>query len=336
MIFITNSGVLPEFSVYAAKLTMFLPVPAAALLLCIVEAYPHKKPGKTIPSITLALLISAIDYILVIHAPLFTHSGLLISNKITIIIQLSLIMFFMAAIPGLIIFKIKKTPYLRISGTLKYLLAGLLLIYIIAFAVNAWGILVLKADIAKNPLFSGPLLLILILFHHITYNLKNSNLGQFYVDSAVAIATFLLLLIPVYALLELENRGLIPEKIHFILKGMIAFSLMVLIYRATEGIRKKIHRKKYSGLVDIVNRILMSVDDIKHFSDTDSFWNTLTQDSIAGLKETMGVTATYFILPSRRENGYKYTYGYGPELTPSFFSFDSIIALFLSSIDYIF
>jgi len=336
MIFIFKSGILPEYNNYAAKFILFLPVPAAALLLCLVAAYPHKTRGGSASVPAFALIISVIDYLFIIHAPLFTHSGLLLNNKIAGIVQISLIIFFMAAIPGLIIYKIMKTPYLRVAGTMKNLLAGLLIIYFIACAVYAWGLLVMKTDVLSNPLLSGPPLLILIIFHHVVYNFKNSNLNQYYIDSAVAGTTFLILLIPVLVLMELGNTGLIPEQIHFSIKGIASFALMALIYRATGDIRHKIHNKKYSELVGIVNRILMSVDDIKHFSDTESFWNTLTKDSIAGLKETMGVTSTYFLLPSRRENGYRYTYGYGPELTPSFFSFDSRISDFLSSIETIF
>lgn len=336
MLFIINAGLFPEFRNYAEKIILFLPVPASALLFCITAVYPHKKAGQSAPVILIALIASSIDYLIVIHAPLFTHAGLLINSKTAGIIQLSIILLFMAAVPVIIIFRINKSPYLRIKGTLKNLFAGMIFIYIIFAAVYAWGALILKADITNNPLISGPPLLILIIYHHIVYNIRNSNLGQYYLDSALAIATFLLLLLPVYTLLEMESRGLIPEEIHFSIKGVISFGLMVLIYRGTEGIRKKFHRRKYSQLVDIVNRILMSVDDIKHFSDTESFWNTLTKDSIAGLKETMGVTATYFFLPSRRENGYKYTYGYGPELNPSFLDNDSKISLFLSSIDSIF
>lgn len=336
VIILINSDLFPAYNSYFLKLFIFIPVPAASAFFCIASLYPGEKPAKAAPFLTLAIIVSLIDYILVIHAPLFSHAGLLLNNEIIAIIQISLLLFFMASIPALILYKIRKIRYLRIANTLKNFLAGLLCIYITGCIIYAWGAFFLKTGLIKNPAISIVPLFMLLITHHIVYNLKKSNLLRFYIDSAIAASTFIMLLIPVYFFLEIEKRGTILGNIHFAIKGTFVFVVMVLLYRATSALINKIRNKKYSLLVNKVNRILMSVDDIKHFSDTESFWNTLTQDSIAGLKDTMGVTGTYFFLPNRRDMGYNYTFGYGPELTPSFLSFDSKISVFLSSIDDIF
>lgn len=336
IIILENSGRFPEYSPLFMNLFIFIPVPALAVFFCIAALYPGENPSKTMPVFVFALVISAIDYILILNAPLFIYVGLLLNIELVSIIQLSLILFFIILIPALILYKIKKTQYLRIKNTLKDLLTGLIIIYITGCIIYVWGAFSLKTELIKNPAISIPPLFLLFTSHHIIYNLKESNLRQYYIDSIIMISTFLMLIIPVYFFLKIEQGGTILQDIHFAIKGVLVFILMVLLYRATATLRNKIRYKKYSLLVNTANQILMPIDDIKNFSTTKNFWDTLTKDSIAGLKDTMGVTGVYFFLPSRKDEGYNHTFGYGPELTPSFFSFDSEISLFLSSIDEIF
>lgn len=336
IIILVNSGLFPEYNPQFMNLFIFLPVFAISVFFSITAAYPGKTPSKAVPFFLFALIISAIDYILIFNSPLFTYAGLLLNIELISIIQLALLLFFLILTPALILYKIRKTEYLRIANTLKNLLAGLIIIYITGFVIYAWGAFFLKTELIKNPAIAIPPLFFLFASHHIVYNLKKSNLRQYYIDSIIAVSTFAMLLIPAYLFLDMEQKGTILRDIHFSIKGGVIFISMVLLYRATAPLRNKIRLKRYSLLVNKVNQILMSVDDIKHFSDTESFWNTLTIDSIAGLKDTMGVTGTYFFLPSRRDAGYNHTFGYGPELNPSFFSFDSEISLFLSGIEDIF
>ena len=335
-IILINTNLFPEYNSLFMNLFIFIPVPALAVFFCIAALYPGESSSKIMPLFAFALVISIVDYILIFNAPLFIYAGLLLNIELIPIIQLSLLLFFIILIPAIILYKTKKTQYLRIENTLKDLLAGLIIIYITGCAIYAWGAFFLKTELIKNPAISIPPLLLLLVSHHIVYNLKKSNLRQYYIDSIVAASTFIMLIIPLYFFLKMEQKITILQDIHFAIKGTFVFIIMLLLYRATASLRNKIRYKKNSLLVDKVNQILMSVDDIKHFSNTENFWNTLTNDSIAGLKDIMGVTGVYFFLPSRKDGGYNYTFGYGSELTSSFFSFDNKISLFLSSIDEIF
>ncbi len=336
IIILANSGLFPEYNSLFMNLFIFIPVPALAVFFCIAALYPGENSSKAMPIFAFVLIISIVDYILIFNAPLFIYVGFLLNIELVSIIQLSLILFFIISIPALILYKIKKTQYLRIKNTLKNLLAGLIIIYVTGYIICAWGAFFLKTELIKNPAISIPPLFLLFTSHHIIYNLKESNLRQYYIDSIIMISTFVMLIIPVYFFLKIEQGGTILQDIHFAIKGVLVFILMVLLYRATAVLRNKIRYKKYSLLANTANQILMPIDDIKNFSTTESFWDTLTKNSIAGLKDTMGVTGVYFFLPSKRDGGYNHTFGYGPELTPSFFSFDSEISLFLSSIDEIF
>ena len=336
IIILVNAGLFPEYNSLFMNLFNFIPVPALAIFFSIAALYPEGNSSKTIPVFIFILIISAINYMLIFNAPLFIYAGLLLNIELIAIIQLTLLLLFIILIPALIFYKIKTTQYLRIKSTLKDLLAGLIIIYITGCIIYAWGAFLLKTELVKNPAIPIPPLFLLFASHHIVYNLKKSNLRQYYIDSIIAVSTFIMLIIPVSLFLIIEQKGTILQDVHFAIKGASIFILMVLLYRATAGLRNKIRYKKYSLLIDKVDQILMSVDDIKHFPDTESFWNTLTKDSISGLKDTMGVTGIYFFLPSRKDGGYNHTFGYGPELTPSFFSFNSKISLFLSSIDDVF
>lgn len=336
LLIILNSGVFPDFHPYALRGIFFLPVPAASILFCIALFYPQKKPGQGSTVIFLSFIISVIDYVLVFHAPLFTHSGLLLGEKITLLIQFSILGFYFFAIPALFAFKLRKTPYIRIKHNLAYLLAGFAAAYLLCSAVYAWGHFILQRELTGNPALIIPLLIILFIVHHLIYDMKTSNLSRYYADSFITVILFILLFIPVYLFLHFDEKGVITGEVNFAIKGGLIALFMALFYRGTAGLRERLHNKKYEKLIADVNRILMSVDDLKQFSDTESFWKTLTNDSIKGLKETMGVTGTYFLLPSRRNDAYNFTYGYGPELKPSFFSFDSKLAAFFSSNEEIF
>lgn len=336
LLIILNSGIFTELHPYILRGIIFLPVPAASILFCIAAFYPHKKPGQGSSVVFLSFIISVIDYVLVFHAPLFTHSGILMGEKITALIQLLIMSFYLITIPAIFAYKFKKSPYMRIRHNLAYLLAGFAAAYILSGAVYSLSNFILKTELTDTPGLTVPALLILLIIHHLVYDMKASNLSRYYSDSLITLALFILLFLPVYVFLEFDRGGWITGEVNFAAKGGVTVLFMALFYRGTAGLREKLHNKKYEQLITDVNRILMSVDDLKQFSDTESFWKTLTNDSIEGLKVTMGVTGTYFLLPSRKNDAYNFTYGYGPELKPSFFSFDSRLADFLSANDEIF
>lgn len=336
LLLMINSGTFTQWHPYAMRGIFFLPVPAASLLFCISALYPSKKPGQAAFPLFFALIVSVIDYVIAFHAPLFTHSGLLLGERITTLIQLSIMAFYIISIPVFFALTMKRSQYIRIRHNLAYLLAGFLAVYILGSAIYLWGLSILETGVTANPGLTIPPVLILVIVHHLVYDMKSSNLSRYYSDSLITISIFTLLFIPVYFFLELDKRGNFLGDIHFSIKGGFTVLFMALFYRGTAPIRERLHNRKYEALIADVNRILMSVDDLKQFSDTENFWKTLTNDSIAGLKDTMGVTGTYFLIPSRKNESYTFTYGYGPELKPSSFGFDSKLAEFLSSKEEIF
>jgi len=336
LLIMINSGTFTRLHPYAMRGIFFLPVPAASLLFCISALYPGKKPGQAAFPLFFAFIISVIDYVIAFHAPLFTHSGLLLGERITDLIQLSIMAFYIISIPAFFALAMKRSQYIRIRHNLAYLLAGFLAVYLLGCAIYLWGRIILETGITANPGITITPILILIIIHHLVYDMKSSNLSRYYADSLITFSIFILLFFPVYFFLELDKEGKILGDVHFSIKGGVTVLFMALFYRGTAAIRERLHNRKYEALIADVNRILMSVDDLKQFSDTENFWKTLTNDSIAGLKDTMGITGSYFLLPGRRNESYNFTYGYGPELKPSSFGFDSKLAQFLSSQEEIF
>jgi serine phosphatase RsbU (regulator of sigma subunit) len=75
----------------------------------------------------------------------------------------------------------------------------------------------------------------------------------------------------------------------------------------------------------------MPVNELKKFSDMDTFWAFITNDNFQNLKYTMGIESAYFMLINRKENIFNFTYGYGPDLTFQSMDGSSEIAEYLIS-----
>jgi len=80
----------------------------------------------------------------------------------------------------------------------------------------------------------------------------------------------------------------------------------------------------------------MPVNELKKFSDMDTFWEYITKDNFQNLKYTLGIQSVYFMLANRNENVFQFIYGYGPDLDFQTLDGDSEITKYIASHDDVF
>ncbi|HNX24694.1 MAG TPA: SpoIIE family protein phosphatase [Spirochaetota bacterium] len=317
-----------------------LPAAGFILLLCVSILFPAETVRRFRFLLLFLLAVILCNIVSVFFIPgidkvIINNSMEIIKNKAAII-QSGIILIFMLIVPIPLIMKMKYTSFRRIRTTVIYYLSGLYLSYILFIAIYFSGIYFYHLPFLKNPFLPVPVLFILVFTDHLIYNLKNNDFQKFYkILSAYAFA-FVVFFTPLYFFLRFYPPFFQSAHSSVWIKSSIIFIYLAITYRIIRPYTEKLRTGRLQILLHAINKTLMPVNELKKFSDMDTFWEYITNDNFQNLKYSLGIQSAYFMLINRKDNIYQFTYGYGPDLNFQFMDGKSEIAKQITSYDGVF
>lgn len=333
-----NPSLLNSYSI--SGLIIYLPAVIFIMLLFISILFPAEKIRRFMFVSILLLIVAAADFFFIFRIrninPAIIDSSAEIIKSISTHIQSGIILSFMILVPFPLIIKMRYSFFRRIRTTIIYYLSGLFISYIIFIAVYFTGIYFYSVPVLKNPFIPIPVLFIQIFTGHLIFNLKNNDFQKFYKIISIYIISFILFFSPVYLFLRYYSLLPKPESGNLYIKSAVIFLYLVLSYRIIRPYIIKIRTGKLHSLLYAINKTLLPMNELKKFSDMDTFWEYITNDNFQNLKYTMGIQSAYFMLINRKENVFQFTYGYGPALNFQTMDGNSAIARHITSYDGVF
>ncbi len=312
-------------------------IPAAVFLImiCLTLLFPAENIGRFKFLIFFLMTILIIDiisvFILKTAGSVELNESLRITRNVASLIQTGLILLSAMIVPFPLILKMRYTSFRRIRTTMVYFLSGLIVSYILFIALYFTGLNFYSMTALTNPLIPLPVLLILIFTSHLIFNLKNNDFQKFYKLIGVYAFAFMIFFIPIYFFIELYDSYFEIQKGGVYIKSGVIFIYLAISYRLINPYIDKLRNGKLQDLLHAINKTLMPVNELKKFSDMDTFWAYITNDNFQNLKYTLGIQSAYFMLINRKENIFQFTYGYGPDLNFQSLDGSSEIASYLIS-----
>lgn len=334
---ITLLNALPglQFAPIAAKMVIFLPVVIFSSGLFLAFIFPTGKVSQHRALIALLILLNVTDFTLIFINPFMKVNiitpDLEFTKNLFTVIQAALVILLITIIPFVMVVRNYRSNFRRLRSIIRAYTAGLAVVYIVFAAAHAAGLLVFTIPLLRNPVLPIPVFFILLITNHLVYDIKKDNFTKYYIFIIYSCVFFAMLFFPIVYFLK--NYAAIPglSGAGFIVKSVIIFIYFVAVYRIMFPIRKIITRWRYQATLHRINETLVPVKDLNKISEGSSFWRNITNDNFQGLKNAIGAEAAYFILYDRKKNGFAYTYGFGPELSPQFIDSDGEIIKCLSS-----
>jgi len=319
---------------------VLLPAVAVIMLLCISAHFPAENIGRFKFLMILLLLVTLCDMVSIffiknIHTIKISDSLEITKNRASLI-QTGIILLFMLAVPIPLIIRLKNTSFRRIKTTAIYYLSGLYISYILFISLYLTGVYIYHLPVLKNPFIPVPVLLVLIFTDHLIYNLKKNDFQKYYKLLAFYAFAFIVFFTPVY--LFLRFYPLLSQSVHtsVYIKSGVIFIYLVISYRIIRPYAEKLRTGRLQTLLHAINKTLMPVNELKKFSDMDTFWEYITNDNFQNLKYTLGIQSAYFMLINRKENIFQFTYGYGPDLNFQYMDGKSEVAKYITSYEGVF
>jgi serine phosphatase RsbU (regulator of sigma subunit) len=264
------------------------------------------------------------------------NKSLVISKNLTALIQTSVILLFMISVPVPLIVKMRYSSFRRLRTTIVYYLAGLLISYIFMISIYFAGLHFYQMPVLRNPFIPLPVLLILLFTNHLIFNLKSNDFQKYYKILTAYTFAFIIFFVPVYFFIrfysgfsQIGNGGV------YIKSGVI-FIYLAISYRIINPYIEKFRTGRFQTFLHAINKTLMPVNELKKFSDMDTFWEYITNDNFQNLKYTLGIQSAYFMLINRKDNVFQFTYGYGPDLNFQSMDSNSEIAQYITSYEGVF
>lgn len=318
----------------------FIPAAAFILLLCVSTLFPAENIGRYKFIISILLFVIICDIISVFFLQNINEIAISGSLEFTknraSLIQSGIILFFMLIVPIPLILKIRYYSFRRIRTTVIYYLSGLYISYILFISIYFTGIYFFQIPVLKNPFIPVPLLFILIFTDHLIYNLKNNDFQKYYRILGFYVFAFIVFFTPIYFFLRFYSLIFQSNQNSIYIKSGIIFLYLVFSYRIIKPYSEKIRTGRLQTLLHAINKTLMPVNELKKFSDMDTFWEYITNDNFQNLKYTLGIQSAYFMLINRKENTYQFTYGYGPDLNFQYMDGKSEVAKHITSYEGVF
>lgn len=319
---------------------LLLPAIMLITLFCISILFPAENIGRFKIALIFMLLIiisdsTAVFFIRNINELIISKSLEIIKNR-GALIQGGIILLFLTIVPLPLIIKMRYTSFMRIRTAIIYYLYGLFLSYLLIISIYFSGFYFFKVPVLENPFIPVPLLLIYVLTNHLIYNLKNNDFQKFYKILTIYILAFIVFFTPVYVFLKFYSLLFESGAGSVYIKSVIIFIYLALTYRIISPYIERFRTGKLQNLLHAISKTVIPVNELKKFSDMDTFWAYITNDNFQNLKYTLGIQSAYFMLINRKDNVFQFTFGYGPDLNFQSLDGKSEIAEYISSRDGVF
>ncbi len=305
------------------------------MMISLTALFPAETIGRFKFLLLFLLIIISADitllFILKIAGVVEIDQTLNISGNRASLIQSGIILLSIIIVPVPLLMKMRYTSFRRLKTTITYYLSGLLLSYILFIAAYITGLKYYKIPMLTNPLIPVPVLLFLIFTSHLIYNLKSNDFQKFYKIITAYTLAFIIFFIPVYFFIRIYDTYSHISQGGVYIKSGVIFIYLVISYRIISPYIIKFRTGRLQDLLHAINKTLMPVNELKKFSDMDTFWEYITNDNFQNLKYTLGIQSAYFMLINRKENIFQFTYGYGPDLNFQFIDGNSEIAEYLTT-----
>jgi len=296
--------------------------------------FPTGRISKHRPLIVFLFLLLVADFTFIFLNPaadIKLAKGVdLIEINIFSIFQGVLMVLILMAIPVTMLIRNRRPGFRKFRHNVRQYTAGLFLAYLMLFLIIAGGKYFFHLPLISNPLIPVPIFLILLFCNHFIYDIKRNNFRNLYIFVVYAIIFLILQFIPVYYFDMYFKTIPILSDGGFVAESAVIFLYLLLVFRTLKPLRIYITRWKFNTTLKKIDQTLVPVNELNRINENSSFWRNITNDNFQGLKNAIGVQSAYFILYDRKENGYNYTYGYGPELSMSFIDAGSEIIKCLS------
>jgi len=333
-----NSSLINNY--FISGVTVFIPAAVFITMVCISILFPAESISRFKYIITLLITIALFNFISIFYirssSLIIIDDSLFIMKNITTHIQSGIILFFMILVPLPLILQMRHTTFRRIRTGIIYYLSGIFISYIIFITVYFFGYYFYKTSILRNPFIPLPILLILIFTNHLIFNLKKNDFQKFYKLISFYTLAFIFLFVPVYLFLKSYSSFSQLDHGSLYIKSGVIFLYLAIAYRILNPYILQLRTGRFHTLLNAINKTLMPVNELKKFSDMDTFWEYITNDNFQNLKYTLGIQSAYFMLINRKENVFQFTYGYGPDLDFQSMEGNSKIAKFITSYDGVF
>ncbi len=321
---------------------LLLPVIIFILMFLITLIFPSENIARFefIFAFLLLLVVSDVASIFYIkkmnvNITIIDRSLEVIKNRGTII-QSGLILFFIILVPVPLILKMRFSYFKRIRTTIIFYLSGLFFSYTLTMISYAVGVFYLHLPVLKNPFIPATIFLIMAFTSHLIYNLKKNDFQKFYKVLFIYSFAFFLFIIPVYFFLKFYPLFARSQEGGVYIKSAAIFVYLVAAYRLISPFIVKFQSGKLQSLMQAINKTLLPVNELKKFSDMDTFWAYITNDNFHNLKYTLRIKSAYFMLINRKDHIFQLTSGYGPELNFQVLDENSVIAKYITSRDGVF
>lgn len=319
LIGILNAMPWPEFPEIAAKLIVFIPVPAFAAGLFMAVIFPSGRISRHRSFIVILLLLIVADLTFIFFTPVLNinivNPDFSIVINIYTLIQIILIFLLLIAIPGVMLVKISGLRFRRIKNVVFYYVSGLFFVYLAFAAVHAAGIYYFNLSLLANPASPVPVFFMLLITNHLVFEAKNNNFSKYYLFLVYTSIFFVLLFVPVYLFLKYLPLIPVARDWNFFIHGIIILAYFVLVYRLVTPFRRIITRRRYNSVLHSINETLIPVKELNRITENSSFFRNITNDNFQVLENALGVQAAYFMLLDRKSGKFRYTFGFGPEVS---------------------
>ncbi len=315
------------------RILIFIPVLIFTLMFLISFLYPLERMRNNLFPMAIALVLIAADIALIIPA-----SGNLSFEKLMGVpktnltaIQLGIVLLLMAADPLILLLKISRHSMNRIRNTAIFYIGGVLFSYTLFISIYFVGYFLYGITLMQNPFISIPVIYLLVCTSYLLIDLRNNDFPKFYRESVMIFISFAVYATPVYFFLVNADRFSFTPLAAVLVKSSAIFTWLVISYRILSPVRAFVLYRNLNRLKDEVNNILVPVHELRKITDMEKFWSFITKDNFQGLQNGFGIQSAYFMLISRKDRGYNFTYGFGPGIDPDFLSRESSIVKQLSS-----
>lgn len=315
------------------RILIFIPVLIFTLMFLVSFLYPLERMRKNIIPLAISFAIVAADIALILFmsGDLSFEQFMGVPKTDLTAIQLGIVVLLMAADPLILLLKISRHSMNRIRNTAVFYIGGVLFSYMLFISIYFGGHFLYGLTLMQNPFVAIPVIYLLVCTSYLLIDLRNNDFPKFYRESTMIFISFAVYATPVYFFLINANRFSFTPITAIIIKSSVIFMWLVIAYRILSPVREFILYRNINRLKDEVNNILVPVHELRKITDMDKFWSFITKDNFQGLQNGFGIQSAYFMLISRKDRGYNFTYGFGPGIDPDFLSRDSSIVKQLSS-----
>ncbi len=315
------------------KVLMFLPLFIFTLSSIIAFLYPLKNLSEMFFPCFMILMVALSDWFFLYLAPdtAFILENFSIPKNPYTITQLTLSLISILSPTAIFIMQSQKSSMNRIINNIMLYTYGIIFCYLLFIIIYFLGYRFQDSGILTNPFLIFPIGYIFITTSYLLMDLRNTDMEKFYKESIIIIINFLIYTIPSYLFLKFFPYLKVNPLVNAGIKSSVVFIWLVISYRTITPLTSYIRTKKQNRYIKNINDTLIPINELRKITDMDKFWDFVTKDNFQGLKNIFGIQSAYFMLYSRKNRGYEFTYGYGEGINPEFLPEDNIVVQRLSS-----